>query len=168
MDYRLIELSEEHRRPVINIFNYYVENSFATYFEKSVSYDMFDRFRAAALNYPAYAVVTEEEEVVGFAFMRAYHTADSIRRTAVIGYFIHPDHTGKGLGTRILEKFEHEARERGIDNLLAHISSLNKRSIAFHLRHGFSQCGRFENVGHKRGRDFDDIWVQKRLSRRSK
>jgi len=42
----------------------------------------------------------------------------------------------------------------------AHISSLNEGSIRFHLRHGFTECGRFRRVGRKRGQDFDMVWMQ--------
>jgi len=48
----------------------------------------------------------------------------------------------------------------GIDTFLAHISSLNEGSIRFHLRHGFTECGRFRCVGTKRGQDFDMVWMQ--------
>jgi phosphinothricin acetyltransferase len=48
----------------------------------------------------------------------------------------------------------------GVDTFLAHISSLNEGSIRFHLRHGFTECGRFRCVGRKRGHDFDMVWMQ--------
>ena len=49
----------------------------------------------------------------------------------------------------------------GVDNFMAHISSLNEGSIRFHLRHGFTECGRFRRVGTKNGRDFDMVWMQR-------
>ena len=55
------------------------------------------------------------------------------------------------------------AREIGVDNLLASISSLNGESLAFHRKYGFVECGRFRDVGRKRGRPFDVIWMQRAL-----
>ena len=43
---------------------------------------------------------------------------------------------------------------------LAHISSANQASIRFHSRHGFTECGRFREVGEKHGTVFDMVWMQ--------
>jgi phosphinothricin acetyltransferase len=74
-----------------------------------------------------------------------------------------PEHTRKGIGEAILDYFVEEAKKRGIDSILASISSLNELSIDFHLKNGFKECGRFLQIGRKRGRDFDLIWMQKML-----
>jgi phosphinothricin acetyltransferase len=84
-------------------------------------------------------------------------------RTAEVTYFIHPDHTGKGLGKLLLGFLEKGAVEKGITNILANISSLNPRSIEFHQKNGFIKCGRLRNVGKKNGQEFDTVWMQKRL-----
>jgi L-amino acid N-acyltransferase YncA len=100
---------------------------------------------------------------VGFGFMRAHHFADSFQRTAEVTYFILPENTRKGLGTAMLDLFVGEAKQRGIDSLLASISSRNEESIRFHLKNGFQECGRFIRVGRKFGEDFDVVWMQKQL-----
>jgi phosphinothricin acetyltransferase len=51
----------------------------------------------------------------------------------------------------------------GLRTILAGISSLNPKSLAFHERQGFVQCGRFLNVGRKWGKDFDVVWMQKTI-----
>jgi len=163
VEYRFEPLSEANRNGVVDVFNYFIENSFAAYREIKVGYDMFDKFRAATFGNPAVAVKTEGGQVVGFAFMRPYHPAECFKRTAELTYFLLPEHTGKGLGSRILTDFEREAQKRGIDTLLASISSLNQQSIQFHLKHGFVECGRFREIGVKRGKTFDMVWMLKKL-----
>jgi phosphinothricin acetyltransferase len=49
----------------------------------------------------------------------------------------------------------------GITALLASISSLNPGSLAFHRKKGFQECGRFVDAGRKKGRDFDEVWMQR-------
>ena len=83
---------------------------------------------------------------------------------AEVTYFIHPAHTGNGLGKRLLDDLERGAGEKGIATLLASISSLNSGSIRFHRKNGFSECGRFQRVGVKKGQWFDTVWMQKTLS----
>lgn len=161
MPYELAPLAERDRERVIDIFNHYIENSFAAYPEQPVPYEFFDRFLGA--EHSALAVRTDAGETVGFALLRPWHPASSFRRTGEIGYFLEPSHTGKGAGALILEHLTAGARSLGIDNLLASISSLNEGSIRFHQRHGFSECGRFRAVGRKRGRDFDVVWMQKQI-----
>lgn len=148
---------------MIDILNHFIETSFAAYPEERVGDAFFDRILALVDGYPALSVRAAGGEVVGFAFLRAYHPASTFRRTAEITYFLRPEHTGKGVGRRIVEQFEREARARGIDTILASISSLNEGSIRFHQQMGFERCGTFRRVGRKRGRDFDVVWMQKRL-----
>lgn len=47
MDMRFEKLDEAHRVPVIDIFNHYIENSFAAYLEQKVSYDFFSMILGA-------------------------------------------------------------------------------------------------------------------------
>ncbi len=163
MTYHLQNLVEADRTAVVAIFNYFVRHSFAAYPEEPVSGDFFDRVLTSCHGYPAVSAKTDAGEVVGFGFLRAFHPAGTFRRTAEVAYFVLPEHTGRGIGGRMLSHFTEEARAIGIDNLLASVSSLNEQSLRFHDRAGFERCGRFTAVGRKSGRDFDMIWLHKRL-----
>jgi phosphinothricin acetyltransferase len=163
MPYRFEAMSEHHRRPVVDIFNYFITHSFAAYPEEPVGDALFDHFAVMARGYPSLVVQDDAGQVVGFAFLHAYHAARTLRRAAEITYFILPDHTRRGLGSTILARFVAEAREMGVDTILASISSRNEASIRFHAKHGFVECGRFRRVGRKFGEDFDIVWVQRHL-----
>ena len=164
VSYCFEEMSEQHRHAVGDIFDYFIAHSFAAYPANPVGGDIYDLFSEMARGYPSVVVKKDDVQVVGFAFLHPYHSADTFRRTAEITYFIMPEHTGKGLGTAILNRFVQEARDMGIDTVLANISSRNEGSLRFHKRHGFHECGRFCNVGRKFGEDFDVIWMQLSLS----
>jgi L-amino acid N-acyltransferase YncA len=163
MTYSFEELSDQHRSAVIDIFNYYVTNSFAAYPESPVGYDVFDRFLEMAQGYPAVVVKDDTGTVVGFAFLHPYRSGSTFRRTAEFTAFILPEHTGQGLGTQILERFVEQARAQGIATLLANISSRNAPSLRFHRERGFRECGRFRRVGRKFDADFDVVWMQLEL-----
>ena len=162
MSYQFEAMSEKHRRPVIDIFNYYIRSSQAAFPDVPVGHDFYDHFLRMTQGYPA-IVVYDDAQVVGFAMLHPYHRATTFKRTAEITYFLKPDHTRKGLGARILNEFTHQAESMGVDTLLACISSLNLTSLRFHQKHGFSECGRLARIGRKFGQDFDVVWMQKHL-----
>ncbi|TEB15863.1 N-acyltransferase YncA [Pelotomaculum sp. FP] len=163
MSYSFAPLNDEHRKPVIDIFNYYIENSFAAFPEQKLSYNYFDMLLNATAGYPAIVVEAENGEVIGFALLRPYHPIPVFKRVAEITYFIKPEHTGKGIGRSMLEYLSVEAQKIGIDSILACISSLNENSLNFHHRNGFQHSGTLYNIGRKFNRDFSVHLMQKTI-----
>ena len=156
-------LTEADRHTVIDLFNYYVKNSFAAYPEKPMPYAMFDYFLTLSKSYPVLTMKTFSGDMLGFGLLRPYQPMETFSHTAEIAYFLHPDQTGKGYGKALLDLLEDEARKRHITTLLATISSLNPESLRFHCKHGFVECGRLSDVGKKKGCYFGTVWMQKKL-----
>ncbi|HWP97074.1 MAG TPA: GNAT family N-acetyltransferase [Syntrophomonadaceae bacterium] len=146
---------------VIDIFNYYIENSFAAYLDTKLSYDTFEPLRGLAQGYPFYVIENERDGVIGFGFMGKYHPSQAFNQVAELTYFLSPLHINRGLGTKLLNILIAEAKELGVETLLASINSLNPSSVNFHLVNGFKECGRFIGIGRKQGTNFDVIWMQK-------
>ncbi|MCQ1536075.1 N-acetyltransferase [Methanosarcina sp. KYL-1] len=163
MEYDLVPISPEDREAVIDIFNHYIENSFAAYPEKKVPYEFFNFFLQATAGYPTTLAKDENKKVVGFGMLHPHSPMPTLSGTAEITYFIRPDCTGKGIGSSMLERLMAGAREKGLHCILASISSLNEGSIRFHRDHGFKECGRFREVGKKNGKLFDTVWMQRFL-----
>jgi L-amino acid N-acyltransferase YncA len=159
MDYYFEPMSAEHREAVIDILNSFIAKSFAAYGEEHLDYDFFDGLLEESQGYPSLVVRDNSRRIVGFAFMHA-HDAVALNNQAEITYFIVPDHTRKGLGTSILERFVEQTRKLGLETMLASISSRNLQSVSFHLKNGFQECGRFCNIGIKFGQCYDAIWMQ--------
>jgi phosphinothricin acetyltransferase len=163
LEYTFNPIGPDDRDNIIDIFNYYVENTFAAYPERKVPYEFFSLILEASRGYPTIAARDPSGNLAGFGMLRSYNPMPSFSHTAEASYFLRPELTGKGLGSRILECLEAGGKERGISCILAGISSLNDGSISFHLKHGFMQCGRFRNAGKKNGKFFDVVWMQKDL-----
>lgn len=160
MDATIREVEERDWRAVTAIFNFFVTNSLAAYPERPVSGDVFRKKRLENADHP-FVVAEIDGEIVGFAYLSPFHHASTMKRSATLTYFIHPESTGRGLGSRFLDLLINQGRDLGIVNFLAHISSANEGSIRFHSRHGFTECGRFLEVGEKTGRIFDMVWMQR-------
>jgi len=163
MDYSMSPISNEDRESIMDIFNHYIENSYAAYPETKLPYAAFDMFLKMSQGYPTAIVKDKNGRVIGFGMLRSHNPMATFAKTAEITYFILPDHTGKGIGSKLLNLLEEEGMKKGITNILANISSLNPRSIAFHKKNGFIECGRFKSVGRKKGQLFDTVWMQKML-----
>lgn len=163
MTYSIEPIVPDDREPIIDIFNYYIENTFAAFPEEKMPYHAFDIFLQMSDGLPAVKITDENSKLVGFGMLRQFNPMPVFSHTAEITYFIDSNQTGKGIGKDLLEFLEKNGRQKGITTLLANISSLNTGSIRFHKRNGFIECGRFVNVGRKKGQMFDTVWMQKML-----
>ncbi len=163
MDFKLDQVSADDGKQIIDIFNHYVENTFAAYPEAKVPYEFFGFFMNMSQGYPFLVAKGENGKVLGFGLLRPHNPMPSFSKTAEITYFLAPEHTGQGIGKMILDRLLAEGKERGITSILANISSLNPGSLAFHRKNGFVECGRFIGIGRKKGQEFDVVWMQRRI-----
>lgn len=160
MDATIRAVEEQDWPAITAIFNHYVANSLAAYPDEPVSGDIFKEKHLANPTFP-FLVAEKDGAVLGFAYLSPFHHASTMKRSATLTYFIHPESTGSGLGKRFLDRLIDAGRALAITNFLAHISSANIGSIRFHARHGFAECGRFLRIGEKSGLEFDMVWMQR-------
>lgn len=163
MEYRISSLTNDDREKVIDIFNYYIENSFAAFPDNPVPYQAYEMIMKMSDGLPAVSIKNEEGNLLGFGMLKRFNPFPAFSRTAEVAYFISPGNTGQGLGKQILDHLEEEGKKQGVTTLLAHISSLNTGSINFHRKNGFSESGRFVQAGVKNQQVFDSVWMQKLL-----
>ncbi|RDU24137.1 GNAT family N-acetyltransferase [Anaerosacchariphilus polymeriproducens] len=158
------KMNEKHKKGIMTVFNYYVENSTSAFPSEALP----DQFYAMLLKklegYPAYALIdTDKDTVVGFCKLSAYNTCPTFVKTACLTYFIAPEYTGKGLGSNCLSKLECDAKQMNIEHLISEISSENSGSISFHKNHGFTVAGELHNVGEKLNRKFGIVYMEKSI-----
>lgn len=163
MEIHLSPITSADRPALLELFNYYVQHGWAAFAEQPMPPAFIDRLLDLAKGYPALAAKDPAGRLLGFGLLRPHNPLPTFAHAAEITYFLVPDHTRLGLGTRLLHELERGAREKGIRTILAGISSLNEASVAFHRKHGFLEAGRFRQVCRKRGTLFDVVWMQKML-----
>jgi len=155
---RSIETKDHDR--VMEIYTYYILNSMAAYLDEIPSID----FLFNGVYEGGFLVIEIEDKVVGFGKIKKYHTSDVFKHTALVGYFLDPSFSGRGLGKVVLEGLEKVALKKGVKHLLAHVSSVNEASQKFHKKNGFIECGHFPQMGVKFGKSFDLIWYSKNIN----
>lgn len=160
MTYKIRKARGSDIPDMLNVFNYFTKNSFASYSEEELEPDFFYQLKKCAF---IIFVLEIENKVVGFAYIKPYLAYRNCQTTGVLTYFILPEFTGKGLGSKLMQALLDNTKDYNFKNLLVHISSKNEDSIRFHQKHGFEECGRFSDIGEKFGQSFDVVWMQKKI-----
>jgi len=121
MNIKIAPLTKDCQKEIIDIFNYYVENTFAAYPEQKLSYEFFDHFPKMCEGYPALTAADEQGNILGLGLLRAYSPFSTFSKTAEITYFVKQGYTGRGIGKMILDCLLAQARDRGITSIVASI-----------------------------------------------
>lgn len=148
---------------VTAIYNYYVENSTATFHLDKVTEAEMEA--TLSLNHPLYKsfVVLYNNEVCGFCYLGQFRKKEAYDITAEVTLYIHHDFTGKKIGPEVLSFMEKTAKELGLKNLVGVITSENSGSLKLFERMGYFKCGHLKNIGIKFGRALDVISYQKEI-----
>jgi phosphinothricin acetyltransferase len=99
--------------------------------------------------------------VSGFSVLKPFFPFSTFQTAGSVTCFVAPEYTRSGLCTLLLNTLPDAARAQGRHILVDNRSSRNPRSLNFHKKQGFSECGRLERAGMKFGERFDFIWMQR-------
>ena len=123
--------------------------------------EMYSRFhKLQESNYPYY-VVTEGEQLLGYAYAGQYRARPAYDWTVENSIYMHEDAQRKGLGKRLMQAVIVETRKRGFCQMISTIGgSDNLGSIKLHESLGFKHIGIFPNVGWKFERWHDSVMMQ--------
>src|SRR5665647_2459486 len=95
---------------VIEIFNYYAATGFAAFSEAPAPVGFYAALRRGTY---AFRVLEDADAIVGFGSVRPMLPFPAFRRSGLLSYFIAPEYTGRGLGTRLLTRLADDARTNG-------------------------------------------------------
>jgi len=159
MDIRFRPLAVSDAAASMAIFNHYVENGFAAFPDTRIPEQACPVFLKESEGYPALGCETENGELAGFGLLKPYKPFSTLKHVAEVACFLRPGETGRGLGGRLYAELFSAGRARGVERVLAAVTSANEGSLRFHRRMGFEECGRFSGVLRKKGRELDLIWL---------
>lgn len=105
-------------------------------------------------------VFEENNHVVGFATFGPFRDRPAYKYTVEHSVYVHRDHRGKGVGTRLMMDLIKIANEREYATMVAGIDSGNEVSRVMHENLGFTNCGTVKRVGYKFGKWLDVTFYQ--------
>jgi phosphinothricin acetyltransferase len=160
---RKAELSDLER--INEIYNWAVMNTVATF-------DLNERSREGAQSwfnvhldpyYPIF-VVESRQKIVGWGSLSPFHTRPAYRQSGEFSIYVAPEYHGQGIGDTLLKKCCEEAELLGYHTLLGLITATNIASLSLAEKYGFTEAGRFREVGKKFGKNLDVVVMQKMLN----
>ena len=126
---------EQDVREMMEIFNYEVRNSTASF-----------------------AIQEKTYEVAGYACLSQYRPHEAYKKTVELSVYVSPDFRKRGVGEALMQEIIRLAREdRNTRTVISVITAENQASIRLHEKLGFSFCGKMHEVGEKFGRMLDIV-----------
>ena len=116
-----------------------------------------------SMDLPVLVAVKSDGEVVGWSSLSPYHRRPGFKFTVENSVYVASTYRGQGIGKQLLEPLITRGAELGLHSIIAAIDTTNEASLRLHRRYGFSEVGRFPEVGFKFGRWLDVAYLLRRL-----
>ena len=158
----------EDAKELLKIYAYYVTDT-AISFETEVPSEEEFKLRIGEVlkSYP-FIVACKDDEILGYAYLHSFVGRKAYELSAETTIYLNPDKKKMGIGKKLYSVLEDIAKEQNITNLYSCIGYvdkedeyLNNNSVQFHEHIGFRMVGKFENCGHKFGRWYHMVWMEK-------
>ncbi|MUP45584.1 N-acetyltransferase family protein [Gramella sp. BOM4] len=95
----------------------------------------------------------ENDQLHGWAAITPFSKREVYRGVAEVSIYIHPKHSGKGIGSALMAALISSSEENGIWTLFSSVFPENEATIRLHQKHGFRLLGRREKIAK-----LDGIW----------
>lgn len=137
------------------IYNHYIANTVITFEEEPVS-DEEMIARVEKINARHFWLVMETEDgLLGYAYAGPWHARSAYRYSVESTVYLHPAHTGRGLGTELMEAVLRDARVAGFHSAIAGVALPNEASVRLHEKLGYKKAAHYHEVGFKFGKWID-------------
>lgn len=158
----------EDAKELLKIYAYYVTDTAISFETEVPSEEEFKlRIEEVLKSYP-FIVACKDDEILGYAYLHSFVGRKAYELSAETTIYLNPDKKKMGIGKKLYSVLEDIAKEQNITNLYSCIGYvdkedeyLNNNSVQFHEHTGFRMVGKFENCGHKFGRWYHMVWMEK-------
>ncbi len=140
---------------IVDIHNWAIAHTAATFTTKP------DTLESAVASWKRHAdvypwfVAQAEGAVLGFALASPFSNRCGFAGTAEVTVYVHPEHTGRGIGKALYAALVAALETKGFKTLVAVIAMPNPASERLHESLGFAKVGVLRRVGWKLGRWYD-------------
>ncbi len=130
-----------------DIYNFYVENSHATFAEAPEAVEEFQqRIETQKLPWLAYEI---ENQVLGYCYAAPLKARSAYRFAVEISVYVDCQAVGQGIGKKLYIRLLNRLKELGMHTAIGGVALPNPASIALHEGLGFTKVAHFQQVGRK-------------------
>lgn len=158
---KFVEINETYLPQVLEIYNYYVQKSTATFNTQPLTLE--EMRQIVYYSDPRFKtfVIFDQDRLCGYCILARYKAREAYSITAEATLYLHPEFTGKGIGSQALQFLESLARQNQFHSLISIICGENTASIKLFEKNGYTKCAHFKEIGKKFGRLLDVVEYQK-------
>lgn len=150
-NYIVRPVKEDDINAIVDIYNYYIINSIATFETEMVTYkEMFTRMlKVQENNLPWLIIENNEGKIIGYSYACKWRERFAYRYSVEVTVYLSHLHSGKGLGTKLYTHLFAALNDLGIHSAISGITLPNADSINLHEKFGMKQVAHFKEVGFK-------------------
>ena len=149
----------EHKDDCVEIMNSALSEGKNGHQEILEGIDAEEWFKSLHSNSLNLVVATKNDRVTAWASLTEYREGRKAFLDAQeITFYVHPDFQRKGLATSLVDYLEDEARQKGIQNLIAILLGDNFPSIELLLSKGYEEWGRMPGVANTVDQRVDHLY----------
>lgn len=138
---------------ITNIYNHYVEHSYATMQCEKATTDFFKEKLETVFKSGHFWVVAEEDgKVIGYAYSGAWNPREGYKQTCEVSVYLSPEATAKGIGSQLYTELFDRLKKARMQVIIAVIGLPNDASIALHEKFGMKKVAHFPRMGFKLGK----------------
>lgn len=157
---RIREANVEDLQLILNIYNYAINHSTATFDLKEQTLEQREIwFNKHGGKYPI-IVAEVDGQIAGYCSLSPFIEKEAYRNTAEISIYISKEFQGQGIGKALLEEIIQLARNNQFHTVISIITGGNNSSIKLHEKFGFIQVGSLREVGYKFNEYLDVYYYQ--------
>jgi len=147
----------------LEIYNWYVMNSTATFNLKEIKEEEFERMISLGHSKYQSFVILSDDEICGFCYIGQFRKKEAYDKSVEVTLYLNQGFTGKGIGKKAITFIENIAQQNDIKNLVAVITEGNLASITLFEKMGYFKVGHLKNIGEKFGKSLDVVSYQKEV-----
>ena len=159
---------------LLEIYGHYVKNTVVSFeYEVLSEEDFANRIRKTLVKYP-YILAVCEDKIIGYAYAGALNERRAASWAAEASIYLDKDFRRQGTGRKLYDELERVLKAQGFLSVYALIAwpdeedeYLTWDSVNFHQRCGYEIAGRLNYCGHKFGRWYSLVWMEKQLGERT-
>lgn len=157
-----VRITRENCGEALVIYNYYVENSTATYGTIPLSEEEFFTYYQMDNPLTEAFLVKDEGKTIGFVLLKPWNAKkEAYRYTYEVTMYFDKEYPRKGYGKKAYFFLEDIAKRRNLKVLIGGICGENIGSMKLCESVGFEKAGHLKNVGVKFDKFLDIIYYEK-------